>query len=209
MEHYNDEELLYLIRCGNETAMFLLLDHYYKKIRKWLAPFYKYQYQGVEFEDLVQIAMELLSRSLDSYREDCHASLGTFLKVVILRRVSSYVSSPKNKWSHKVYFQVSLDAYVGEHDDGCRYDEVIGDTRYAFQPETQLMVKEEKTRYMAHFTSKASEVEKQVLTYLEMGYSQKEIAHLLDISLKSVYNAAYRGYQKLQPLTSKNKCDKL
>ena len=57
MEYYSDEELLYLIHCGSETALFLLLESYYKRIRKWLLPFYKYQYQGVEFDHLVQVAM--------------------------------------------------------------------------------------------------------------------------------------------------------
>lgn len=209
MEYYSDEELLYLIHCGSETALFLLLESYYKRIRKWLLPFYKYQYQGVEFDDLVQVAMELLARSLDNYREDSQASLCTFLKVVVLRRAKSYVSSPKRKWAEKMSGQVSLDAYVKDGKDSCRYDEIIGDSRYTFQPASQLMIKETKAEYITGFETKASDIEKKVLAYLEMGYDQREIADLMDISLKSVYNASYRAYQKLQPLTIKNKCDKL
>lgn len=209
MDYYNDEELLYLIHCGSEPALFLLLEIYYKKIRKWLLPFYKYQYQGVEFDDLVQVAMELLARSLDNYREDSQASLCTFLKVVVLRRVKSYVSSPKHKWTEKMRGQVSLDAYVKDGKDSCRYDEIIGDTCYTFQPASQLMIKEIEAEYLTGFETKASDIEKQVLEYLRTGYDQKEIADLMNISLKSVYNAAYRAYQKLQPLTIKNKCDKL
>ena len=105
--------------------------------------------------------------------------------------------------------QVSLDAYVKGGKDGCRYDEIIGDSRYTFQPASQLMIKETKAEYATGFETKASDIEKQVLEYLETGYNQREIANLMNISLKSVYNAAYRAYQKLQPLTIKNKCDKL
>lgn len=209
MDYYNDEELLYLIHCGSEEALSLMLESYYKRMRKWLLPFYKYQYQGVEFDDLIQVAMGTLARALDNYREDCHASLSTFLKVVVLRRIQSYVSSSRHKCVEKLNTQIFLDAYVKGTEDGCRYDEIIGDERYTYQPAPQLMIKETKAEYTTVFETKASDIEKQVFNYLESGYDQREIADLMDISLKSVYNAAYRAYQKLQPLTIKNKCDKL
>ena len=41
------------------------------------------------------------------------------------------------------------------------------------------------------------------------GYPQQEIADILDISVRSVYNAVYRYHKKSKPLTSENKCVKL
>ena len=46
------------------------------------------------------------------------------------------------------------------------------------------------------------------MQYKYEGYSEKEISEILNIPIKSVYNAVYRSHKK-SSLTKEIKCDKL
>ena len=66
-----------------------------------------------------------------------------------------------------------------------------------------------KRQYQLCVKKVASPKELMIIRYIHDGYPQQEIADILDISVRSVYNAVYRYHKKSKPLTSENKCVKL
>lgn len=196
MERYNDEELLYLIQCHNDDAKKYLFDIYRWRIMQWMKPFSKYQYLGIEMEDFIQIAMINFWNAILSYRNDLEASLSTYVKMVILRRTYSEIAMKKEKRLLDGKKLVSFDEYVGD-ENGYVYGEIIEDPTIKFHPQKLFEIRETTSQYLTHFKSKASIVEKDVMAYMLLGYEEKEIAKKLNIPLKSVYNAAYRGHKKV------------
>ena len=71
-----------------------------------------------------------------------------------------------------------------------------------------MKIKESTSEYLSDFEKRMTFVEKAVLQYKYEGYSEKEIAEILNIPIKSVYNAVYRSHKK-SSLTKEIKCDKL
>lgn len=200
MESCSDEELLYLMRCGSQDAERYLYEYYYKEITKWLLPFYKQCYCKVEFEDLIQIGMMNFVMIIDSYRTDQNASLKTFMKVAITKRVISYVKFGKYEISFQKSKSISFDEYVGRGDESMRYDEIIEDPSKKDRPEIALKIKEVSYYYANKIAEQTSKIERSVMFYIQEGYSQDEIANILGISIKSVYNAAYRYHKKILPI---------
>ena len=205
MERYSDGELLYLVRCGNDDAKDTLLKRYNRHIRFWVKHLESSSF-GLDFEDLVQIGMIRLWESLDSYRDDQKASLHTFAKLVVMNRVNSTIRYAKNKTIFKDYNVVSLDDIVKD-DEGLTYEEIVGDSKVDFQPNKVALIKETTQEYVTDFEKKATFIEKEVIYYKYQGYDEKEILEILNIPIKSVYNAAYRSHKK-SALTKENKYDK-
>lgn len=196
MERYNDEELLYLVKCDSEMAKRYLLRIYYYRILQWAKPFVKYQYIGMELEDFVQIAMISFWNAIFSYRDDFATSLCTYVKTVVLRRIYSEIELKNERRLYKGKRPISLNDYVSD-EDGYTYEEVIEDPSIIYQPRKILEVRETTTQYLTQFENKATEIEKEVMTYFLQGYNEKEIAEKLHIPIKSVYNAVYRGHKKV------------
>lgn len=209
MERYiSDEELLYMMRCGSEEAQEALYRRYYKKVKNWILPFFGYSRGECEFDDYLQVAMMYVPSLFDSYRVDQKTSLKTFMYHVIRKRMVSYVYQMKKKQRSRYYSFVSFDEPVLS-DEEMRYAELIGDPSLRYQPSSMLKVKEAELEYNLQLEQEASPRELAVIRYTDAGYRQQEIADILDISLRSVYNAVYRYHKKVKPLTSQNKCVKL
>ena len=194
MEHYSDEELLYLVRCGNEDAKEKLYQRYYFRDLGWLKPFKGYRYLGMGFDDLVQIGMINFWNALSTYRDDQNTSLCTYIKMVVMKRCYGEIVNKKEMKMSMQYRFVSLDEEINE--EGTRYDEVVGDPHIVYQPEKIFTVRETTSEYLTEFEGAATSFEKEVMYYNCMGYSEQEISKILNISLKSVYNAMYRAHKK-------------
>lgn len=196
MDRYNDEELLYLTQCHNDDAKKCLFEIYRWRIIQWMKPFAKYQYLGIEMEDFVQVAMINFWNAILSYRSDLEASLSTYVKTVVLRRTYSEIAMKKEKRLLNGKKLISLDEFVGD-EDGYVYGEVIEDPTINFHPQKIFEIRETTSQYLTRFDKKATTIEKDVMSYKLLGYDEKEIAKKLNIPLKSVYNATYRGHKKV------------
>lgn len=195
MKRCNDDELLYLVRCGNEYARDYLLEIYYYRIKSWMKSFEGYCYLGYELDDFVQIGMTTFWNAILAYRDDQNTSLCTYVKASIFNRVYNLISFKKERRFIKENRFVSLDEYI--EDEGRSYGEVIGDPAIIYQPERIFAVRETTTQYITTFQNKATPVEKEVMSLKYVGYSENEISKILNIPLKSVYNAVYRGHRKV------------
>lgn len=198
MERYNDDELIYLMRCGSEEAKRCLYSYYYKQVRKWLYQFGGYNVHGYDKEDYIQFAMMIFDRVIDSYRDDQKASFKTYMKKVIMRRMLSYLRGGKNA---KLYGKsvISLDDYASLNQD-VKYEELIEDPRQRHQPDTSMYIKEKESYYLASLKQTTTFLERSAVTLKNEGYSHEEIAKTLDVSVKSVYNAIYRYHKKAQAI---------
>lgn len=199
MDSCSDDELLYLMRCGNPEAQQCLYKRYYHEVSKWLSSFCKYHSQKMAYEDFVQVAMMNFTLLIDVYRHDQKASLRTFMKNAIMKRILSYTRVRKDTRFFSQQIVISLDDFIDD-DDKMHYEEIIEDSSYSYRPEMQMVIKENKTEYLADMLEKTSPKERMVMLYTSAGYQQKEIAEKLNISIKSVYNALYRYHKKMLPI---------
>lgn len=196
MEYCSDDELLYLMRCGNQEAERYLYSRYYRFIRKWIEPYLKFALYGYEFEDYLQSAMMFLPIALDHYRDDQQSSLRTFLKTVIIRRILSVIKINKGYYLYHYYGTVSLDSWVDD-EKSTRLEEVVEDPYQRDYPEKVLMIKETEKYYLDKVEQEATDLEMEVANYKREGYDHREIADILNISVKSVYNSLYRYHKKI------------
>lgn len=198
MERYiSDDELVYMMRCGSKEAEMLLYQRYYSIVRKWVSPFIGYSKGEYEVEDYIQIAMTYFLTLLDNYRSDQKTSLKTFMYHVIRKRMLSFVYQMKRKQLSRYFVFVSLDDFVLTEDD-MQYAELIGDPSLRYQPSSILQIKEAEAEYHIQREQEASPRELAVIRYIDEGYPQQEIADILNISVRSVYNAVYRYHKKVK-----------
>lgn len=209
MDEYNEEELLYLIRCGSEEAIELLLEKYFYRISSWIMPYCHYEYLGFDKDDLIQIGMIHFKTILDTYRLDLNNNLYSYAKKSVIRKIVKTIEYIKEDVLYRNNFFISFDDYAYDREEGYYYKDIIPDEKETYRPENRFMIKERAIGYKKTFQSQTSSQEKEIMTYLRKGYNAKEIAKIMDISLKSVYNAIYRCRRKCKPLTKKNKCVKL
>lgn len=199
MERYSDDELVYMMRCGSQEALNYLYQRYYKYVAKWIIPFTTYHILGYEYEDYLQMAMMHFPLILDCYRDDQKASLKTFMKYAMTRRLLTVMQQGKDVRILRQQNSVSLDDWVGD-DERLRFEEIIEDPSQRYRPEMTLVIKETGCYYMGKIAEQASSREIEIMDYIRRGYNQTEIAKQLHISIKSVYNAIYRYHKKLQAI---------
>ena len=197
MESYSDDELIYLLRCGNQQAEECLMKRYYNYVYRWLLPYRNSPMPNYDYADLMQIAMMNLPKIIDNYRDDQKTSLRTFAKLAIKRRLASLALKGKDLRLFRHFGCVTLDDYVGT-DERMRYEDIIADPYQKHHPEIMLLIKEEQSEYNTRVLERASPLEIEVVNLINQGYNQDEIAKLLKIPIKSVYNAIYRYHKKIE-----------
>ncbi|MEG0276267.1 MAG: sigma-70 family RNA polymerase sigma factor [Coprobacillus sp.] len=206
MDRYTDDELIYLMRCGYQEAEDCLYQSYYRRIRNWMKSLYWPTSQGIDIDDYMQMMMVHFAKVIDSYRDDRNASLRTLVKLSMRRRIPSLLRKGTDMRIYRENILVSLDEYVNSA-DGMRYDEVVEDKTHAYQPQVALMIKETETYYQVALDNIISLQERDVMKYKRIGYSEDEIADMMNISVKSVYNAVYRYHKKVLSIDeSKEMC---
>ena len=196
MKNCSDDELLYLMRSGNQDATDYFYAKYYNEVSKWIKKYLKINHLSYDFEDCLQESMMNFDSILDSYREDKNTSIKTFMKNAVCKRMINYTRQGKDKKIFQEYVVVSLDDYAGSA-DSYKYEEVIEDKSQRYSPREQMMVKEKIVAYNTVGNTVASQLEKDVMELVLRGYSVKEISKMKNISPKSIYNAIYRYQRKM------------
>ena len=196
MKNCSDDELLYLMRSGNQDATECFYSKYYIEVSKWIRKYLRTSYLSYDFEDCLQESMMNFNSILDSYREDKNASIKTFMKNAICKRIINYTKQGKDKKIFQEYTVISLDDYSG-NTDSYKYEELVEDKSHKYNPREPMIITEELASYNLQVNKVASQLEKDVMELVGRGYCVKEISEMKNISPKSIYNAIYRYQRKM------------
>ena len=185
---YNDQELLYLIADGNETASSILYDKYKNVINMKVKKFANYAKGfGLEYKDLFQEGMVGLSEAINSYKDSKESKFSSFANICIDRQLFSLLAIAKRKKHDFLNESYSLDLQVA---DG------INMLDHLFVDNEDLSVKLEREETANNLYNSICEglstFEKMVFDLKIAGFEYNEIAKLLDKSYKSVDSALQR-----------------
>jgi RNA polymerase sigma factor (sigma-70 family) len=172
-----------------------LIEQYYQLIS---VIYYKMKVQHTKYMDINDIIQQCIIhciQAFESYRPDRKAKLRTFMSLVIKNSILSAMKKSTNE--HFRYYALSLDVTIPDAKD-ITYEERVADRRADYQPREVLYVKETQEVYQGYVAEHCSTLEREVMEYRVIGYSNQDIAKKLHVDIKSIYNAIYRLQKKLE-----------
>ena len=193
-EKNTDEELILLIRNGNEEATEYLLKKYTPLVRKSSRTLYLI---GADTEDLSQEGMIGLFKAIQNYQEDTTASFYTFARLCIDRQIYSAIKASNRKKHSPLNSYISFYSQLNE-DDAPLIDNLEAGNNS--NPEQIILERENASHFMDLLQSHLSKMEKAVLPLYLDGQSYADIAASLNKSMKSIDNAIQRIREKVRKL---------
>lgn len=189
----NDNELLYYVSEGIEEAYDVLFKKYDSLINNAAAKMLKHcKGTGIEFSDLIQEGMVGLSNAVNNFDENKEASFYTYAKMCIERNIISYVICQRRSKHRFLNESVSYE----NNDENYKYEAVMTDN--TFNPEEQVILKEQTKLLYDKVSKRLTETEIEVFELKQSGFNYKEIARILNKSDKSVDNTLTRIKAKLK-----------
>lgn len=188
-----DEEIIRLIKQGDEKALSYLLDRYKELVNIKVSKFY---IVGAEKDDTTQEGMIGLFKAIKCYDETKQNSFKTFANMCIERQLITAIKS-SNRQKHiplNSYLSLNNSAYENDDND----EELINtfDSKTVEDPLDTIMKKEYFEQIENSMDKNLSGFEKKVLNRYIKGESYVEIAAKLDAPVKSVDNAIQRIRKK-------------
>lgn len=193
-EKNTDEELILLIRNGNEEATEYLLQKYTPLVRKSSRTLYLI---GADTEDLSQEGMIGLFKAIQNYQEDTTASFYTFARLCIDRQIYSAIKASNRKKHSPLNSYISFYSQLNE-DDAPLIDNLEAGNNS--NPEQIILERENASHFMDLLQSHLSKMEKAVLPLYLDGQSYADIAASLNKPMKSIDNAIQRIREKVRKL---------
>ena len=190
----NDYEILNLISEDNEDATELMYTKYQPLITKTAKKFLKYtKGSGLELNDLVQEGMIGLNKAIDTYQDTKEASFYTYAKNCIEKKLISQTIAAKRLKHQALNNAVSIDATF--ENSTASLSDFIKDER------VDLEAKVLSNEYIQDILDKLEKIltdfEMQIFELKINGFTNKEIADLLDKEQKQIDNAYTRARKKL------------
>ncbi len=189
-----DDQLVKLIRMGDNEAESLLLDRYKKVVKQRSASFFM---PGADREDLIQEGMVGVFKAIRDYDPAKGASFSTFAEMCIKRQIITAVKSAARMKHAPLNNSLSLNKPVTEDTERVA---TLGETLTADEssdPE-KVIVMQENLSYIEKYSGEIfTSLEWDVWRMYINGCSYKEIASRLDKTSKAVDNAIRRAKKKL------------
>lgn len=188
-----DEELIVLVRGGDDTALVELLERYRRFVR---AKARAYFLIGADREDIVQEGMIGLYKAIRDYASGHQTSFRSFAELCITRQILTAIKAATRQKHLPLNSYVSFDR--PRDDDPERS---IGDTFVAgtdSDPLNLLVASDELEQLNEAFNELFSGLEGDVVKLFVEGRSYQEIADVLGRHVKSVDNALQRVKRKLE-----------
>lgn len=187
-----DEELISLIKKGNEQALDFLIHRYQELVHMKVG---KYFIVGAEKEDIMQEGMIGLFKAIKSFDPEKQNSFKTFANLCIERQLITAIKTSNRQKHIPLNSYLSLNATAYDDND----DSVVLDTFNAniMEDPLDMITKKEYYNSVENAIDKAlSNFEKQVLQKYMQGDSYVKIAEDLDAPVKSIDNAIQRIRKK-------------
>ena len=185
-EQYTDEQLLEILRQGDQNVMDYLIEKYKTMVRQKARVLYLV---GGDQDDLIQEGMIGLFKAIQDYREEKEASFRTFAQLCVERQLYRAIQS-SNRRKHQ-----PLNSYLSM--DG---EEWEAETKKRFQqsPESLFIAREHAQQVEDAISKELSEMENEVLILYLRGNNYLEIAEQLDKTPKTIDNAIQRIRRKVK-----------
>ena len=185
-DKYTDEELISILRGGEEAVMEYLLNKY-KNLVKSMAG--SYFIPGADEQDILQEGMIGLYKAIRDYNPSKDASFVTFAKLCISRNIQTAINRANTKKMDPLNKSLSLD----EQENGTENIQVMALKRLGMDnPEHILIDRENYAQLKEGIVNGLSKTECMVFELMLQGLTYQEIARKLKLSAKSVDNAITR-----------------
>lgn len=186
---YNDSEIVFLIRDGDEESSSILFKKYEPYIKSVVSKMAKYcNNTGIDENDLFQEGMLGLNNAIRTFDDSRDTIFYTYAKHCIERSIISAIVATK-RLKHKAL----NDSIV--LDDTDRTDIFV-----SASPENVLIENESETELFNSIRSKLTGFEEQVFLLKVSGLNYKEIAEILDKDSKAIDNALQRVKLKVKDI---------
>lgn len=184
-EQLTDEELLTLIREGEEDCMDILIERYKRQVRNQARALYLI---GGDGDDLIQEGMLGLFKAIRDYSPEKSASFEAFARLCISRQLYSAVQAAGRMKHAPLNTYVELSEQLERQED-----------RPKGKSPEELLIDRENTQGMQERIEKLlSPMEQEILRSYMEGESYTEIAERMGKKAKSVDNALQRIRRKLK-----------
>jgi len=185
-EQYTDEQLVTMLRQGDQNVMDYLIEKYKTMVRQKARVLYL---AGGDQDDLIQEGMIGLFKAIQDYRADKDASFRTFAQLCVERQLYHAIQS-SNRRKHQ-----PLNGYVSLYGE-----EWEAETKNKFQqsPESLFIAQENAQQIEEMIRKQMSKMENQVLALYLRGNNYLEIAEQLDKTPKTIDNAIQRIRRKVK-----------
>jgi RNA polymerase sporulation-specific sigma factor len=192
----NDYELIMQINENNEEAKDHLFEKYSALIHKEINQIWKEaNAKGIEYNDLVQEAMMAFSEAINNYNESENVKFITFATLCIKRKLINMIKKYSTQKSIMQNNQIHLDNIKEGFNTTLTAN--ISDIK-GKEPLNKVITNESLKEINNIFSKKLSDNEKKAFMFMLNGESTENIAKIMNISTKQVYNLIYRARQKLK-----------
>lgn len=190
-QNLSDEELIEMLRQGDNRIMDFILDKYKPLVRKKANAMYLI---GGDTDDLIQEGMIGLFKAIRDYNAQKESSFYYFAELCISRQIYTMVEASNRKKHAPLNSYVSL--YSGTNEEGVVLADAL--TATAENPEQLIIDQENLLLFIEQLKKKLSKMEVQVLDFYLSGLNYQQIAVEMNKSSKSIDNALQRIKLKIK-----------
>lgn len=190
-------ELIYLARSNDPVALRSLYSYYDALVRTVMRKMKYVSSMSLEAQDLSQVGMITFDKVFWSYREDQDTTFEVYARSCIIKKMQSLLKKQYTFFIRYEKKSISLDKIVN-YEDSRTYGELIADQRVEYSPQKAQNLEKIWELIYAIIQNETSERDQKIFHLVLLGYPEKEVALMLDISIKCVYNSVYRVMSKLR-----------
>ena len=190
-------ELIYLARSNDPIALRSLYAYYDALVNTVMRKMKYISSMSLETQDLLQVGLITFDKVFWSYREDLDTTFEVYARSCIIKKMQSLLKKQYTFFTRYEKKAISLDRIVN-YDDSRTYGELIADQRVEYSPQKAQDLEKVWELVYAIIQNETSERDQKIFHLVLLGYPEKEVALMLNISIKCVYNSVYRVMSKLR-----------
>lgn len=190
-------ELIYLARSNDPVALRCLYFYYDALVNRVMRKMKYISSMSLEAQDLLQVGMITFDKVFWSYREDQDTTFEVYARSCIIKKMQSLLKKQYTFFTRYEKKAISLDRIVN-YEDSRTYGDLIADQRVEYSPQKAQDLEKVWELVYAIIQNETSERDQKIFHLVLLGYPEKEVALMLNISIKCVYNSVYRVMSKLR-----------
>ena len=192
----NDYETIYMINEDDENAYNIVFDKYKPIIVSLACKFHKKFYNiGIEYDDLYQEGMIGLSQAISRFNINNQNTFYTFAVLCIKRQMQRLIVSSMRNKNSVLNFSKSIEEKISDQD--MTLNDILVD--YSSITEDKIM-EDYFISKLISFKYSLNDKQMQVFELKLNGFTNSEIACLLDIKYKEVDNCLYKIRKQLKKI---------